>query len=655
MEVGALMSVASRLFECAVLVGLGYNLKTAGLLKNSDGETAAKLGAFLTLPALILQHLAWSGRVSLVTATSLASAAAFAAATGVFNWWYHDSRHKRERAVLAGSSVGSATALVGYPVVEAVWGGAGVQAAALADISCVPAELVASYLLVASAGPAFPQDYKHDDGGSYRGEWRGLKKEGLGTYTYPSDAKYEGEWRDNLKSGRGVYYFPAGGTYEGEWSGGSMHGVGVRTFSTGQVKAGRWEYNQLVEPMDVWQCSNAVEGATEAALAARRVEVGGGTPQDGLQQLLQYPPLWAILGGLVLNLLHLPLPHAVDSVTRVLAPANKPLMLLAFGLMLNIEKVQPRQVSDLCVVLGSRAVIPLFLAGTLLGACGARAPAATLPVLVALVAVLAPVSRSVQVYARRFRLNEPLAAALGNASQLVSPVVMACVALGAAALGAAPADPAVPFVPASGVPVAILLLLLAAALSVAVQQLYATHKPALNVKMVYKGLPTPAAGQTQPGAADATAATAGGTSDGGSPVPGGTSSSGSSNVDRSSPGSGEVNRQQQQDADVNEPDSGGGYSRGDNDTRGSLGTTATATASRSQACPGALTPLCWRTIRLHPSTTVPGARAPLLHSRICPRTAQTIKLSWRHSAGRPQLSMAARCTSGALGALGHIF
>lgn len=119
---------------------------------------------------------------------------------------------------------------------------------------------IGSYLLFATAGPAFPEQYKHEDGGSYRGQWRGMRKEGLGVYSYPpppaaavsepagggTGARYEGEWRDNLKDGRGVYYFPKGGTYEGEWSGGGMNGVGVRTFSTGQVRVGWglgcWEY-----------------------------------------------------------------------------------------------------------------------------------------------------------------------------------------------------------------------------------------------------------------------------------------------------------------------------------------------------------------------------------------------------------------------------
>jgi len=44
------------------------------------------------------------------------------------------------------------------------------------------AVFVGSYLLTASAGPAFPESYEHNDGGTYRGEWRSLAKEGLGVY-----------------------------------------------------------------------------------------------------------------------------------------------------------------------------------------------------------------------------------------------------------------------------------------------------------------------------------------------------------------------------------------------------------------------------------------------------------------------------------------
>lgn len=46
---------------------------------------------------------------------------------------------------------------------------------------------------------------RHEDGGVYSGQWRGLKKEGLGVYRYASGARYEGEWRDNVKVGRAAW------------------------------------------------------------------------------------------------------------------------------------------------------------------------------------------------------------------------------------------------------------------------------------------------------------------------------------------------------------------------------------------------------------------------------------------------------------------
>lgn len=53
----------------------------------------------------------------------------------------------------------------------------------LAPCSLAGAVWVGSYLLFATAGPAFPDAYPHTDGGVYRGQWRGMQKEGLGVYT----------------------------------------------------------------------------------------------------------------------------------------------------------------------------------------------------------------------------------------------------------------------------------------------------------------------------------------------------------------------------------------------------------------------------------------------------------------------------------------
>ena len=65
-----------------------------------------------------------------------------------------------------------------------------------------------SYLLMMAGGAPPPALYEHADGGRYRGEWLGPRKQGLGMYTYPSGGQYQGMWRDNLKEGYGVYTFP---------------------------------------------------------------------------------------------------------------------------------------------------------------------------------------------------------------------------------------------------------------------------------------------------------------------------------------------------------------------------------------------------------------------------------------------------------------
>ena len=65
-----------------------------------------------------------------------------------------------------------------------------------------------SYLIMMAGGSPPPALYEHADGGAYRGEWLGPRKQGLGTYTYPSGGHYQGMWRANLKEGYGIYTFP---------------------------------------------------------------------------------------------------------------------------------------------------------------------------------------------------------------------------------------------------------------------------------------------------------------------------------------------------------------------------------------------------------------------------------------------------------------
>ena len=41
----------------------------------------------------------------------------------------------------------------------------------------------------------------------YVGEWKGDKKHGQGTYTWPSGSSYVGEWKDGKKHGQGTYTY----------------------------------------------------------------------------------------------------------------------------------------------------------------------------------------------------------------------------------------------------------------------------------------------------------------------------------------------------------------------------------------------------------------------------------------------------------------
>lgn len=152
-------------------------------LRPHGPKVAQRIAAFTTLPAAILhacggaRGLGWdllAGAPAVLAAALLSSAAA---------WGFHASRHKRERALVSGLSVGAAGASAGLPFAEAALGPAGAAAAAAALACNAVAVQGASYLLCGSAGPAFPESYAHEDGGVYRGEWRGMEKEGLGVYT----------------------------------------------------------------------------------------------------------------------------------------------------------------------------------------------------------------------------------------------------------------------------------------------------------------------------------------------------------------------------------------------------------------------------------------------------------------------------------------
>jgi hypothetical protein len=86
----------------------------------------------------------------------------------------------------------------------------------------------------------------YPNGGTYVGEFRDGKPNGLGTLTYRHHGEYVGEFRDSWPSGRGTYTYPDGRRYIGEWRNGDFNGRGVRTYPDGRKEDGEWSGGKFI-------------------------------------------------------------------------------------------------------------------------------------------------------------------------------------------------------------------------------------------------------------------------------------------------------------------------------------------------------------------------------------------------------------------------
>ena len=87
----------------------------------------------------------------------------------------------------------------------------------------------------------------YPNGGTYVGEFRDGKPNGLGTLTYRHHGEYVGEFLDGWPSGRGAYAYPDGRRYVGEWRNGDFNGRGVRTYPDGRKEDGEWSGGEFVK------------------------------------------------------------------------------------------------------------------------------------------------------------------------------------------------------------------------------------------------------------------------------------------------------------------------------------------------------------------------------------------------------------------------
>lgn len=444
-----MLGVLSQSLPTVAWILAGRVAKIRGLLTEVDARNALTFVKWVTLPAVWLQTFNRVPTDLESLAGLLLVAVACAALTGAAAWFLaFQGKPAKDRAWLTGSSLGGDIGVATLPIIGSFYGVQGLWAAGVLELVNGIVASAGTFLLLGSAGTAFPESYAHEDGGEYSGEWDRLKKQGLGVYQYPGGARYEGEWRNNLKDGRGVYYFAKGGVYEGEWSAGERDGIGVHTYSSGKVKAGRWGGGRLQAPLAVWQCSGAVEGAIEAADAARSLQFGSASPLKALQQAASQPGLWALAAGMALSVTETPLPAWADVVTRQLSSIHLYLALIALG----ADWTMPvwgggLQDHDAWLAVCCRCAPPLLLvsvASTLVVADWWRR-------LLACVAtcLLAPLPPSAAEYAVRFRLVGPQAAAALRHAQSAACVAL-MLAVGAVGAGAPGAVPGVTLVLGTG-------------------------------------------------------------------------------------------------------------------------------------------------------------------------------------------------------------
>jgi len=447
------------------LVGAGFAARKLGILNRADGAAVLRFGVKFTLPAVLLLTFsapggALSGGLSPQTLAMAGAAVLYAAITVVAARAALKGRASREKATLYGVLLGVNVSNFSYPFVRAIWGDAGIKAAAVFDVpnALVTFGLVYALYTQCLARPQYAALRKHGDGGLYDGQWvdsaKGggapvggappYHKHGSGVYAYPNSARYEGEWRQNTKHGHGVYFFANGGLYEGEWYRGQRHGLGVRTSPKGRVRAGRWEEGELVEPLPREDVAATVAAAGAAAAAAAKVgeehrraaEASSGGLPAVLARCATFPPLMAVWVAAAMALAGLSLPVAASSMLAPIASMNAPMTLIAMGALFELD-VRRDQAITLFSVLGHRYALSLAMAA----AAVALAPAAWLPhpaAHVLAVCMCMPIPAVTVQYAAAFNSD----VALANMAVNVTNVLSLAVLLGIAATPTALLAPA---------------------------------------------------------------------------------------------------------------------------------------------------------------------------------------------------------------------
>lgn len=143
-----------------------------------------------------------------------------------------------------------------------------------------------------------------------------------------------------------------------------------------------------------------------------------------LNKIIRLPPLQGMAIGLLINVLHIPVPNVCIDFLDVLAKGNKPIVLLLMGIYLSFE-LDKKQVWAVSKVLMIRYTCGLLAVALL---CTVLPPSLEQSILI--VCVVLPVGLTILPFSDELHFDSRVAALLVNMSLLVSFVVMWALVIG---------------------------------------------------------------------------------------------------------------------------------------------------------------------------------------------------------------------------------
>ena len=91
---------------------------------------------------------------------------------------------------------------------------------------------------MADGRPAFTFTFLRDEAhngkdGTYIGQFKKQKRDGIGSMVWSNGSKYEGEWKEGRQEGHGILVLACKDYYCGDWHAGKAHGKGKYRHSNG--------------------------------------------------------------------------------------------------------------------------------------------------------------------------------------------------------------------------------------------------------------------------------------------------------------------------------------------------------------------------------------------------------------------------------------